>query len=162
MSEEVKEIPWLEIEQDYMRGVAPKDLAVKYGIEDPELIYQKSRRNDWKQKRQEFAQKLKDSALDRAESILASLTEEADEVLAWLRNSRPDGGDAQNMRAWVGAWNSAWSKKLRSVGLPETISKVEQSGKVQLEEITFDITAAPGKETADEGEDQGEPSSETD
>lgn len=161
MSDQAEDVvPWAEIEADYIRGVRPKELAQKYGT-SASSISKRAFAARWRDKREEIRKTAHDSAAAAVETVLEDLTAEANDVLKWLSNNRPDGEDAQDMRAWVGAWNSAWSKKLRSVGLPETISKVEQTGKVSVEEITFSLTEAP-REDPGEGEHIGSAPAETD
>ncbi len=88
-----KTTPWTEIKAEYLKGIAPKELAKKYKIK-AERIHTKANKDGWTAEKNSIYENLRDDA----ESYIKKLTQKA---LATLEDviSNPDSADKDKVAA---------------------------------------------------------------
>ena len=62
------EIKWLEVQKDYNLGIVPRELAIKYNI-DENTISKHIFNNKWKEKKRNFQEKVIESQIDRLKRL---------------------------------------------------------------------------------------------
>lgn len=63
-----KETPWLEIKAAYLKGVAPKELAIKYKLK-PKTISDKANKENWVDEKAKICEKVREKTQDKIDRV---------------------------------------------------------------------------------------------
>lgn len=84
-----KDIPWTEIKAEYLNGVTPKELAIKYNFDKKEL-YKKVQNEKWAQELKKIKVNVGNSIQDRIKSLTDLALEKLQGVLSDEKASNSD------------------------------------------------------------------------
>lgn len=75
-----KETPWLEIKAAYLKGVAPKELAIKYKLK-AKTISDKANKENWVEEKAKICEKVRENTQDKIERITDIALRRLEDVL---------------------------------------------------------------------------------
>lgn len=81
MAKKVKTIPWVKIKAEYLQGVTPKELAIKYKI-TAKQVTNKANRDKWAKEKE----RIQDKARENVQEKIKDLTNLALEALVEVIN----------------------------------------------------------------------------
>ena len=76
-----KTTPWVKIKAEYLSGVTPKELALKYGLK-PRTISDKAYEEKWGEEKAIISENLRESTQERIERITSLALKRLEDVLS--------------------------------------------------------------------------------
>ncbi len=75
-----KTTPWLKIKAEYLQGVTPKELALKYKIK-AKTIHDKASKEKWSEEKTSICENLRENTADEIKRLTAKALSSLEEVL---------------------------------------------------------------------------------
>lgn len=123
-----KTTPWTKIKAEYLQGVTPKELALKYGL-TAEQISQKAKRDKWKPAKDIIKQKTTENVQDK----IAQYSNRALEVLNEVIND-PESENRDKVSAARAILDVSGLKRLTQEIKTDVIAEVNSTVKHEVSE----------------------------